>query len=99
MGILKSTGAIILGLTAIIAMLFLAALFINGAVVVAEKVLPLLVKAEAIAFIFCIIVLLPLSLFRLTRVVSCWGFFLSSFLFGLGVWMYGLLVTYDLWGG
>jgi hypothetical protein len=27
------------------------------------------------------------------------GFVIASHLFGLGMWMYGFLVTYDLWGG
>ena len=27
------------------------------------------------------------------------GFFIVSYIFGLGVWMYGFLVTYQFWGG
>lgn len=96
---IKTVGAAILGVTVFVAMIFVAVLLIAGTATVAGKVLPFLISATNIGTVFCIVFLLPLSLFRATRIVSVWGFFIASYLFGLGVWMYGFLVTYDLWGG
>jgi hypothetical protein len=62
------------------------------------KIEPFLMLASDIATVCCIVFLLPLSLFRRTRIVSMWGFLLASYLFGLSFWVYGLLVTYDQWG-
>src|SRR5208282_5476694 len=45
-----------------------------------------------------VVVLLPLSIFRAPRIVSVWGFLIASYVFGVDVWMYGFLVTFDLWG-
>ena len=99
MSAIKAAGAVILGLAGLAGFIFLVAVLINGTAFLAEKILPLLITATNIATLLCIVVLLPLALFRRTRIVSVWGFFIASYIFGLGVWMYGFLVTYDLWGG
>jgi hypothetical protein len=96
---IKTASAIILGFTVLVALIFVAVLFIEGTATVAGKVLPFLSSITNIGTVFCVVFLLPLSLFRVTRIVSIWGFFIASYLFGLCVWMYGFLVTYDLWGG
>jgi hypothetical protein len=96
---IKTSGAAILGVTVFVAMIFVAVLLIEGTATVAGQVLPFLISATNIGTVFCIVFLLPLLLFRATRIFSIWGLFIASYLFGLGVWMYGFLVTYDLWGG
>jgi hypothetical protein len=90
---------VILSLVVLTAVMFVIAVLIYGTAAVAEKLLPFLWLAAYIAMVFCIVVLLPLSLFRRTRIVPACGFVIASHLFGLGMWMYGFLVTYDLWGG
>jgi hypothetical protein len=95
---IKSIGFVILGLVVLTAVVFVIPVFIAGTTVVAEKVLPFLWVAAYIAMIFCVVVFLPLSLFRRTRIVPIYGFLMASYLFGLGMWLYGFLVTYDLWG-
>lgn len=99
MNAVKTAGMVILGLAGFVAFIFAVVLLIHGTLFVAEKVLPYLITATTIATAICIFVFLPLALFRATRPASVWGFYLASFIFGLGVWMYGFLVTYDLWGG
>jgi hypothetical protein len=95
----KNAGAIILGCAAFVALIVVAILFIHGTAIVGEKALPFLIDATNIVTALCIVVFFPLSLFRFTRIVPTWGFLFSSFLFGIGVWILGFLVTYDLWGG
>ena len=96
---IKTAGAVILGIAAFICLLFLIAALINGTAFIADKLLPYLITASDVAFGLCIVILLPLSLFRFSRIVALWGFFIASYIFGLGVWMYGFLVTYEFWGG
>jgi hypothetical protein len=95
---IKAAGAVILGIAGFTALIFVAFLFIEGTATVAETILPFLSAASAIGTIFCVVFLIPLSIFRATRIIAVWGFFIASYLFGLDVWMYGFLVTYDLWG-
>ena len=99
MSAIKTAGSVLLGLAAFVGLLFLIAVLINGTAFIADKLLPHLMTASDVALILCIIILLPLSMFRVTRVVALWGFFTASYIFGIGVWMYGFLVTYQLWGG
>ena len=96
MGAIRQAGAVILALVAIN---FVAGFVIEGTTAVAGHVLPFLIGATYIAIVLCVIFLLPLSLFKATRAVSAWGYIIASYLFGIGVWMYGFLVTYNLWGG
>jgi hypothetical protein len=98
-GVIKTVGMVILGIAGFVAFVFAVAMLIHGTVFVTEKALPYVITATNIATAICILVFLPLALFRATRNASFWGFYLASFIFGLGVWMYGFLVTYDLWGG
>jgi hypothetical protein len=95
---LKAAGSVILGLAVLAALVFVAALFIVGTATVSELALPILDVATAIGVLVCVLVLLPLSIFRATRIVAVWGFFVASYIFGVDVWMYGFLITYALWG-
>ena len=95
---LKAAGGVILGLIGVVALIFVSALFFLGAEKVSEAALPALDDATVIALIICIIILLPLSVFKTTRFISTWGFLIASFVFGIDVWMYGFLVTLHFWG-
>lgn len=96
---IKNAGIVILGLAAFVALLFGAVFLIMGTAFIGEKLLPYLMTASLLTLVLCVVIFLPLSLFRVTRIVALWGFFIASYIFGLGVWMYGFLVTYELWGG
>jgi TPR repeat protein len=96
---LKVTGSVFLGIAAILALGFLFALWISGVLWVSEKIVGYVWMAADTAFWVCLIVLLPLSLFRATRKISCIGFLGASFSFGLCTWILGFLTTYEYWGG
>lgn len=95
---LKSLGFGMLGLLAIIAMLFLVGLLIGGASWLSDHLLPWFTLASAITFGVLILILLPLSAFRQTRSFAAVAILYASFLFGVTVWMDGLLTTEALWG-
>jgi hypothetical protein len=95
---LKLAGSTIFGLACFIAFIFLVGFLLSGTVFISRKLLPSLIWAGDVALLICLL-LLPLSLFRRTRVVTLYSFFITSYIFGIGVWMYGFLVTYQLWGG
>ena len=73
------------------------ALVLGGALV-ADKVLHYLVWPVAIAFVLCVVIFLPLCLFRATRMVSAIGFLISSYVFGASAWFAGLLGSYTYFG-
>jgi hypothetical protein len=61
------------------------------------QVPPIIEITETVALAFCMFVLPPLALFPKTIGLSARGFLLASFIFGLGVWFYGLLAAYEVW--
>jgi hypothetical protein len=54
--------------------------------------------AAALTLLACVFIFLPLAIFRATRFVSVYGLLFSSYVFGLCVWLVGLLDAYDYWG-
>jgi hypothetical protein len=99
MNALKFGGAVALGIIAFLGLIFIALFFIKGAAYISVVALPYLDVAAAIGFLVCILFLLPLSFFHVTRVFACYGFLIASYIFGIEMWMYGFIVTYTLWGG
>ena len=96
--IASNIGSCGVGLVILLAMLALPVLFIVGAAVVAEKVLPWLVLLCILVLGFNLIVLLPLALIPPTRPWAGLGFYISSYVFGVTGWFMGLLLTWVLWG-
>lgn len=74
------------------------ALAAKGILWVSDRLLPILVWASSIAILICVFVVLPLSLFRKTRVFAGGCFVCASILFGVFVWVYSCLIVADLWG-
>src|SRR6266516_592455 len=96
---LKAAGSVFLGIAAFLALVFLFALWVSGILWVSEKIVWYVWTAADIAFWVCLVVLLPLALFRVTRKASFFGIFGASFIFGLCTWILGFLTTYFFWGG
>ena len=95
---LKSIGGFILGICIFIGAIFLVAMFVKGGVWFSERAYPWLVAINAIAFLIILFVLLPLTIFRRTRAFGGGGIYISSFVFGLTLWVWSLLISYTLWG-
>lgn len=95
---LKGIGSIVLGIAFFCGLILIAVLMIEGAKSVSEFMLPYLSLAIAYVLPICALILLPLAFIPKTRVIAAFGFFAASFLFGAATWMYGLIVTYTIWG-
>ena len=96
---LKSFGTGALGLAVIIVLLFCVVLLLHGVEWVSDKVFPFFLRASIYVIAATILILLPLSLIRLTRSFAASLIILGSYVVGLTAWMFGLLTTMDLWGG
>lgn len=98
MGTLKGIGGWLAGFAVIVAIFFVISLLFTGVAYVSGIVMPWLATAAQWMFAFALIILLPATFFRATRVASAYGFLLASFVFGLCAWIFGFLVTYTYWG-
>jgi hypothetical protein len=95
---LKSIGSFLLGICILVAVMLVLTMFIKGGVWLSERVYPWLVILFTISLFVVILVLLPLAIFRRTRAFAGGGIYLASFVFGLTLWVWSLLVSYTLWG-
>ena len=96
--LLKKIGTAAVVPIVIVSFLLLIALLLRGMVWASDKVLPWLDSASRIAFGICLLVLLPLCLFRKTRPWAGVGFYGSSYLFGIMLFAYSCLFVVDVWG-
>ena len=87
------TGIAIIGLFAVI-----PSVFIHGGAWVSAEALDYLAWPVDIASPLCILIFVPLSLFRATRPVSAVGFMVSSYIFGASTFLSGMLVSYIYFG-
>jgi hypothetical protein len=95
---MKKAAALVGGLLIMGAVLFAVAAGLAGIRWLAIHLLPWLVPATAIAFAFCLLILLPMCIFRKTRSWAAIGFYLSSFVFGTCLWFFSVLVCEEIWG-
>jgi len=95
---LKSIGGFIIGIGIFLGIIFLAMFFIKGGVWLGAIVLPWLSIIMWLVFILNVIIFLPLGIFKKTRTVSAFGFVMSSYVYGLTLWFWALLLTYLIWG-
>lgn len=95
---IKGAGALVLGLGFIVFLALLIGLFIQGGAWLGAKVYPLLVYISSIALFITVFILIPLSFIRSTRGFASVGLLAASYVFGLALWVWGLLLTYHVWG-
>ena len=99
---LKKVGVPLFGVIMAVVLLLGLVLFslvlFFGMVWVSAKFLPRLLDAGRIAFDICVLVLLPLCIFRKTRPWAGLGYVLSSFLFGVILFALSCIVCVQLWG-
>jgi len=73
-------------------------LLFRGVVWIADKILPWLFLASVITFVFNLFFVAPFAFFSSTRKWACYGFFFSSYIFGITGWFMGFLLTWSIWG-
>lgn len=95
---LKSIGGFIIGIGIFLGVIFLAMFFIKGGVWLGTKVLPWLSNIMWIVFALDILIILPLGIFKKTKGFSGIGLYISSYVYGMTLWFWALLLTYLIWG-
>ena len=95
---IKNVGWSVAGLAFLVAIALLVALFIHGGAWLGEQIYPWLVWISSLALVILILVLLPLGVFRKTRAFAGNGMMIASWVFGITLWVWGLVLTYHLWG-
>lgn len=96
---LKNLGWGIILIVFFVIIALLTGLFIHGGAWLSTKVYPILTVISGITFGIALFVLTPISIFKKTRGFAGNGIVLSSFIFGLTLWVWSFLLTYTLWGG
>lgn len=96
---LKSAIEAVLGFGIIFLILLLISFYVKGIIWIADNVLDWLFIIMWIVFALNIIILLPLFLIKKTRTASAIGLHISSYIYGMTLWFWGLIITYIVWGG
>ena len=94
----KSTGRIIIGVGLMAGLMLLVLMFVKGGLWVGEKAYPVLSSFSKIALILAVFLLAPLAFFKPTRTFAGLGIYFASYVFGLTLWVWSLILTYNLWG-
>jgi hypothetical protein len=89
----------LLALTIIAGIIMVALMFLQGGVWLGEKALPYFVLLARITLGVVLIILLPMSAFRQTQRFAARGLMSAASIFGITLWVWGLVLTYTLWGG
>lgn len=95
---LKDAGFGVLGIGLILGLIILAFFLIEGGVKLGEVIYPYLAIATGFTIGVTFLILLPLSLFKRARYFSASLLLVASFVFGLSLWIWALILTYHLWG-
>lgn len=95
---IKGAGWVVLCLGFFVLIVLLIGLFIHGGAWLGAKVYPWLESISSVALVVTVLILLPLSFIHRTRGFASVSLLVVSYVFGLSVWVWGLLLTYHLWG-
>ncbi len=97
MRVVKSIGSILLGVVIFIGLIIAAVLLFTLGAKLAFTIQPFINWLAGILFMINIFALIAAIAPR-ARGVSGLVIYVSSYVYGLGVWIFGLAVTLDLWG-
>ena len=94
----KSMGRVVIGFGLLAGLMLLILMFVKGGVWVGEKSYPLLAGFSKLTLFLTFFILTPLTLFKSTRSFAGLGIYFASYVFGLTLWVWSLILTYNLWG-
>jgi len=98
MGTLKLIGSFLMGGTILAGLIFLSLFFVKGGVWLSLKVLPWLFIIIWPVLAVDILIIIPLGIFKKTKGIASFGLSVSSYVSGLTLWLWALILTYSLWG-
>ena len=97
--LINSLSGCLLGIIFLVGIGLIALLFIQGGVWLSEKALPYFLGLARITFAVVVAILLPMTAFHRTQRFAASGLINAAALFGITLWVWGLVLTYNLWGG
>lgn len=97
-GTLKSIGSFLMGGVVFVGLILVVLFFVKGGVWLGVKILPWLSLIIWPVLAIDILIILPLGIFKKTKEVSAIGLVVSSWVYGLTLWFWALLLTYSIWG-
>jgi hypothetical protein len=95
---LQSLGGFLLWAVMLVVSILVLVFLIKVGAQVAVWALPILDTVYQITFVLNIIILLPLAIFKKTRSYAGIGFYVSSYIFGVDLWLFSFLMTYAFFG-
>lgn len=95
---LKSFGAVLLGVILFVAIFAVVGAVIFGVGWLSSKVLPVLNVVSFFLVPLALFIFVPLGFVRATRTFAGNSLYVSSYVFGLTLWMTALVTTLQLWG-
>ena len=95
--IFKNSGTVLLWIVGLLAVFLIGTLLLGGAVWISDKVQPILQIVTSFAIIITVFILLPLSFIKKTRGFAAIGLLVLSYAFGLDLWTYSVLLSYQFW--
>lgn len=96
--LVKSISGFIIGIAVLIGSIFLAIFFIKGGVWLGARVLPWLSFVMWFVLALDILIILPFGIFNKTKAAAAVGLVVSSYVYGITLWFWALLLTYMIWG-
>jgi len=93
----EASGYLLAGISLLVGAV-VAATVINGGVWVGSKLYPLFLVISIITFGLVIFIFLPLSIPKATRKFSSKALVASTYVFGITLWIEGLLLTHSILG-
>ena len=96
---IKDFSSFLLGIAIIVAIASIIGLVLKGGIWIADTILPAIQLVSGFTFFLNLLVFLPLCFIKKTRGFSAVVMYISSYIFGLELWLRSLLFTYILWGG
>ena len=96
---LKDFGGNLLRIGIFFGVIFLAIFFVKGAVWLSAVLYQWIAIVSIVVFVFSVLVLIPLSLFKKTKGFAGVSLLIASFIIGANLWIWSLLLVYSSgWG-
>jgi hypothetical protein len=97
--VINPVSGCLLAVAILVGIILVALMFLRGGVWLGERALPYFVGVARITLGVVLILLLPLAAFRQTQRLAARGLMAAASIFGMTLWVWGLVLTYTLWGG
>lgn len=97
-GKLKAIAGTVFAVIVVWVILLLAEGAIHGGAWIGERIYPWLAKIAGVTLAIVVFVFVPMIAFRRTRPIAGVCMIAASFVFGITLWFYGLLLSYNIWG-